>query len=635
MNSTSVAQITKAMEFDYKIVPSILQELSSLSLEEYKKCKNTLINSSENPTLTKFILTRKNLRYRHIFWKRLQLIMECDSPRQDKIRNMYQVIQYQSQTVMRNNSDQHLRLPEDIHKWFLNNLPLEQVSFHYQFLINNNILLSNSDSMDIFRSKLLQGSEFDIQTATFECLLDSTDEKTFTSKFMKLNSFSKMLLLTNQVIKRKKQSIIPIYLAALVEKLNYIKKKNLVTNSSINELLFIKFLNELLYFLAETNNVSLFVSVFKITIQYIRDQDISKNPKILNILHRPLLDAVKLFSKNDCQDEIFNLISVIDNLPMNKGHHFLKRFVVQTIKSIRPFNDPKLSLQLAISAVKNPNFPQLLNQLGLVSWIFQSNSVILSSDALKQTITNLEMLVPYSMKVQIQDYSAILTELYLILLQTNFTLNDKEEFRTQVLDLYYKYIAVLVERNSTWNFALHDTGILCIILRNIIFNLNDRSLAYELLINFYSHNFHKNVKYTPSSCPFSHLIYGNTELTSDQLANLFTIMEKNNIPFSFKICAWMVIKLSTSHRIEEAYSWYQKIYYGKFEIRHIPLIKIIKENGWKFPPNFDRNLLDIAATQDRQVPDEEYDDMLFLNQGEGPHTEFKDLLDCISSLREK
>ena len=38
-------------------------------------------------------------------------------------------------------------------------------------------------------------------------------------------------------------------------------------------------------------------------------------------------------------------------------------------------------------------------------------------------------------------------------------------------------------------------------------------------------------------------------------------------------------------------SWYNKILFGGFEIRHMALIQIIKDQGWPFPKNFDETLL--------------------------------------------
>ena len=44
-----------------------------------------------------------------------------------------------------------------------------------------------------------------------------------------------------------------------------------------------------------------------------------------------------------------------------------------------------------------------------------------------------------------------------------------------------------------------------------------------------------------------------------------------------------------------ARSWYNKILFGGFEIRHMALIQIIKDQGWPFPKNFDETLLTVLV----------------------------------------
>lgn len=619
----------------------------------------------------------------------LRILNENELKTNSKLIKLYETIQLQYHSCSKQEAGNHntninkdlktIYLSNAIHLWFYQNLSKDQIYDHINNMINWNINLTSSIYSKRLIHKLLQSSELDIQLVTLEKYLidnftpsDSNDnvnnnkaettndqyklcQNDFIKKFISIYDWDTMILLTNNVIKRGNWRFVPYYLTALIEKLNQLQIKNnnkgfLTENKRRLSLQrsFIKFLVELMTVLSNLNNWKLVLPIFKLITESVNNLTLSVPSSSslsttsgslasttignLAILNKPLLQILKLLRINGQNDEIFQIISYLNNKPIKVGKdgskpllntlftsfQFQKRLLLELLTTLRAFHDPKLSVQFLIASVRSPDMEQILNDLGLIGWIFNGEVSTLAPLELKiLTSDSLNQFLNTNLKFKIDDLAPVLTELYLTVLKKNSMILSKEYNKDVLLKLYHNYINKLNSSRKNYYFWKNDSGVLMQFLKNIIFELNDHQLAFEILLDFYSQKLAKTVRivtsknknitktshhddfykkipqsYVNHNCPSTLLIQSSYKyLSMSQISKLLNIMQINRTPLNFNICCSMVLKLIHLKRYSDARLWYEKIYSGNFNVNHFILLYYVIKFDWPLPKNINKSII--------------------------------------------
>ncbi|CCF58557.1 hypothetical protein KAFR_0E04060 [Kazachstania africana CBS 2517] len=611
---------------DYTIIPRLKLQLKKLYPQKYTKITQNLIDSSNSRSFMQMVMYQYvGSKQYESFLSNLRAILS-DSRLSDSSKGgkVYEIIKCQRTVFPIVNPPRPLVLPDDVHRWFYEHLSSNEFFKHYYFLISHDVHLSSSKYIKRMTSKLLQGSELERQLATFEYFSKFENSSMFKNKFLKLHDFKAMIHLMNNVIKHNRNSkYIEIFLVEMIKKIEEISLRNKY-NDVHKITTFITFLNELLFIISEIGNLQLFSSVFKILIEFIEfNKELVPKGRLYRFLHVSIHSFFKLLRKQNnnrnYQDAVFTLISVTNNLSVvPKTWNFKKRIVQEIMSSLKYFEDPKIMCLFMISAIKKPDPLPLLNDLGIYGFVFHNDIKHISTsnellDRKSEQLNN--KLLPQSLAVELDNISAILTELYIVLLSTSCTILKASNFENVLVRFYKNYIKYLEANSKKFYLWKHDTGIMNVFIDAALFKLNNFQMAYNFLIDFYSKPCSKRVKITSKNCPFSTIIYSNRfTLTDLQLSELFTLMERNNIPLSFKICTAMLLRNNEKNQIQDAHSWYKKILAANFEIKHFQLIQLIKKHKWELPVGFDLNLFDTldSVSSQKFVLDKE-DDSLILD----------------------
>ncbi|CAL9730776.1 mitochondrial translation factor Atp22p [Monosporozyma unispora] len=612
----------------------------------------------------------------------------------DKILQVYTLISTQHDFCQSNQNTRPISLPNAIHSWFIQNLTPEQWYDHINNMINWDINLSNSPYCQKMVVKLLQSTEFDIQLITLEnYLITAKSQEQFINKFIKLYDWNTMILIVNNVVKRGNWKIIPYYLTALIEKLNQLQKNMSNVNDIKRQLSlqksFIKFLIELLLILSSLNNWKLVIPIFKLIIESMNTLPPSTIQDNLSMLNKPILKIINLLRLNNQTDEIFQIISFLNNknlLPnLLSSFQFQKRLLNEIVTCLRSFNDPKLTIQFLSATVKSPNIISILNELGMINLVFRNQIGVLSSHDLSEIIqTNSNQFISTNLKFKIDDMAPILNELYLVILKSNNEIMTPEENKLITLKLYNHYVTKLNKSIKQYYFWKNDTGVIIQFLKTIIYQLHDHSLAYEILLDFSNQKLMKKIRivtsqskilknidttgqykrvpvsYVNNNCPFTLLIQSsNKYLSMNQILKLLSIMQDKNIPLNFNICCSMILKLIHLKRIDDAKVWYDKIYYGQFDINHFILLYYVRKFNWPLPSNVNQESINEidqllgkglspiksllkeaknehfpdAETTDIDVHNGSEDDYLFMERQETDDSVFEEISNCLQRIK--
>lgn len=511
---------------------------------------------------------------------------------EQKKSKLYRILSFEHDLFPDSSKRSGLLVPTDVHKWFWENLPREESFNHFYFLIKNDVLLSSCQYVWNFAQRLMQGSQLEVQLATFEIFLhDKTHQATFHSKFEKLYSFYAMNKLVNKVLSDRDFRYMKLYLSSLIHKMESLTSCEVNPHSRTKKKLFAQFNSTMLYYLCQTSNVEMFLETFKIGLQYMHKSGLMRDVKFTEeVLLRSLHFVLQLLRKKGLQEQVFQFIRVIQRVDRGKSPEFKRRVIGELISSLRTFNDPKLSCQYILSAFSTARSADLLNNLGLWAPIFHQDTVKLSQESLKAEAEAQEQVLPRSLKVHDTPSIPVLTELYRVLLSTCARTMSRDAYHDLILYLYSSYKEAL--HKSLFSSVKHDTGILSILLYHIRVELNDPKLAFETLKDFYSQKFVSKIRCTSKVCPFSWVVYKNPELSQSDISHLLHLMQLNRVPLQFRFCTAMVLRHLNLNNVEEAHSWYLKILHAGFEVKHTILIKAIVKNGWQYPKNFDLSLLD-------------------------------------------
>ncbi|QHS72541.1 Atp22p [Saccharomyces paradoxus] len=517
-------------------------------------------------------------------------IKNCSESEKKKL--LYDIILHQHELYPEVARKIGFYIPDEVHKWFWHHIPKSESFNHYLFLLKNDVLLSTSGYCTKFTNRLMKGTEMERQLATFQIFLhDETNIKLIMEKVLKLHTFDSLAALVNGLAKAKDFRFIKVYIQALLQKLEQHCYSG-EDGAKQKSLRFVKFNNTLLYYLLKSGNVELFIKTFQEELKFII------NSGLLNhidgkehILNFPIHHYLNLLRISNRQEELFNVISCLQSSPLMKYKLFKEFLMGELIASFQAFRDPKLVCKYLLSSYSLKPSANILNALGIWGWLYHTKSTTLTVSELEKELKNNNNILPNTMRIASPVTVPILTELYRSLLSSSFVSLERGQFKNCLLDLYYKYRSFLSREARKYRYWRNDTGILNVFLNYIRFQAREPRLAYDVLLDFYSQPFAKNVNLTTTLCPFSIVAYKNHALTQVELSELLQVMHKNRVPLTFKFCSAMVMHYIKMRDEKGARSWYNKILFGGFEIRHMALIQIIKDQGWPFPKNFDETLL--------------------------------------------
>ncbi|KAG0664556.1 mitochondrial translation factor atp22 [Maudiozyma exigua] len=613
-HSTEILQLNNWIEQNLSNFEQLAEIKSSLlnkfHLKTYKLIQKNLIEISNDPNYLKVLLQPyiSTIQYQSFINYLEDTISQRGSKSPQEINNgLYKMIHSQSMMFKSNKPGASLVLPNSVHKWFYDNLPKSSTFQHYMFLIENNIFLSNCQHSRLFTERLLQGSELELQLVTFNYFLLRPDIypniEIIKQKFVTLHNFYDIYHIINLTIKRNKketlsESSLSFYLQALLQKIVYYKDATSLTGKSNGRQLsiqFVKFVIQLLAVTTKLESTTLFKSVLQSLILFMKKNTYIDDKTFGKLLHRPMIHILQLLRAKGDQDAIFTFVANLGELSkIPKSHTYKKMIMNELILSLRYFNDPKLICQMLVSSKKYKKTSQLLNELGLWGSIFHSNCKKVPDSILTQEIENMPNLVSNSLRIDmIQNMSLSLSEIYKSLFSTKSVMMQRDEYREFLVKLYLNYIKYIENNYTSHNFWKSDTRIIKYFLSSAMSHLQDKDLAYGLLMDFYSKPFAKKMRNKGKDCPFSIVLYGHMSLTTTQVNKALELMEQNGIPLTFKICSSMVFRYLNWHEIDIARSWYNKIVYSKFPISHDGLIGVCQKYNWELPPNSVTKLLSI------------------------------------------
>ena len=574
------------------------------------------------------------------FFKALRDVLNLkDCSKCEKQKLLYDVISHQHKSYPEVARKIGFYIPDEVHEWFWNHVPKTESFNHYFFLLKSDVLLSTSRYCTKFTNRLMKGTEMERQLATFQVFLhDETNIKPIMEKVLKLHTFDSLVVLVKGLAKVKNFRFIESYIQALLQKLeqhSYSGKDRKKQKS----LRYVKFNNALLYYLLKSGNVVLFMKTFQEELKFIISSGLINHiDGREHILNFPIHHYLNLLRVSNRQEELFDVISCLQSSSLMK-HKLFKEFLMgELIASFQAFRDPKLVCKYVLSSYSSKPSAIILNELGIWGWLYHSKSTTLTASDLTKELKTSSSVLPKSMRIGSAVTVPILTELYRSLLSSASVSLGRGQLKDCLLDLYYKYRSFLSKEASKYRYWRNDTGILNVFLNYIRFQAREPKLAYDILLNFYSQHFAKNVILTTTICPFSIVAYKNYALTQAEISELLQIMHKNGVPLTFKFCSAMVMHCVKIRDEKGARSWYDKILYGGFEIRHMALIQIIKDRGWPFPKKFDQRLL-TQLVDDNNSIEEPADSTLFTDEAmfeEGSEPSFNDddVNRCTSTIKE-
>ena len=662
-NSSEIVQLNNWIQQNISDLPQLSAIKNSLlkkfQLKTYNQIEKNLITIANDPTYLNILLQPCiSTKQYQLFINYLEdTISKQHALNPEEISNeLYRIISSQSMMFKSNKPGTSLVLPNSVHRWFYNNLPKVSTFQHYMFLIENDIFLSSCEYSRLFTERLLQGSQLELQLVTFDYFLLRPDmypdKNIIKQKFVNLHNFYDIYHIINLTIKENKketlsESNLSFYLQALLQKMVYYKDVTSSmgkSNSRQLSIQFVKFVIQLLAITTKLESITLFKSVLQSLILFMKNNTYIDDKTLGKLLHRPIVHILQLLRAKGNQDAIFTFISTLGELSnIPKSYTYKKMITKELILSLRYFNDPKLICQMLISSKNNMKTGQMLNELGLWGSIFHSNNCKkVSDDILRQEIENMPGLLPKSLRINMtQDISLSLSEIYRSLFSTKSIMMQKDEYREFLVTLYLNYTKYMENNYTSHNSWKIDTRIIKYFLSATMSHLQDKQLAYELLMDFYPRPFAKKMRNKGKDCPFSIVLYGHMSLTRTQVNNALALMEQNDVPLTFKICSSMVFRYLNWHEIDTAHSWFNKIISSKFPVTHEGLIGVCEKYNWELPAGIETKLLNSPNKQlafrnnsliNTEIIDDEVDSLLLDDNTDETKEDIVELMKLIRQI---
>ncbi|SCV06137.1 LANO_0H22914g1_1 [Lachancea nothofagi CBS 11611] len=538
------------------------------------------------PDLVQMIFFQKaGSRQYQAFTSSLQTVIDSTGSVETKKKQLYTLLQLQKALYPQVARENGILVPESVHLWFWDNVEKTKSFEHFYFLIQNNVLLG-SQSANRFLNRLLKGSEMELQLASFQIFLHNPQHhKIYHESFIKLYSFAQINRITTTLLSKKDFRHIKLYFTALLERLEANELQALNLPQEKRTALFIRFTNTLLKFLEESQNCDMFLQSFKMVLELVHTQKLS-----LELLHKPLLLAIRLLRRLNEHSHVLQLISLAQELDLRKSFKFKQSLIGELISTLRSFNDPKIILSYITTVYANPTTVPLLNELGLWGLLHHNSLDRLSTTQLERdclTLIKQKSQLSQFLTQNLKPSSVALTELYRVTLQYMRNTMPPLEFKQLVVVLYHRYVDTL--KINRGYFIYPDCGVLNVLIHNLRYPLKEDRLAYQLVLDFFQAGLHLACS---KSSPFGLLMYHNYTLTMTEISTLLVLMDQHGIKLDFKMICSMVFQNLRSGQIDEARSWYEKALAGGFPISHKLLIKRAVENNWKLPTDTDISFLD-------------------------------------------
>ncbi|CCE64368.1 hypothetical protein TPHA_0H01620 [Tetrapisispora phaffii CBS 4417] len=612
-NSQSTKDLANIIETTENIKE--INAVKNILMRKFKNCYSPLsiniISESKNKLFMKLMLLRSVGKTFDSVLLELarEIINDQALPITVKKEKLYELIEFLAEAhpvYMKKNG---WILPSIMHEWFWENIQRNESFQHYHFLIEHKVQLSSCKYIIYFCRRLLLGSEAERNLASFKLFLgDPLQEKKYLTLFKKSYSMETIIMIINNNIKSKDLRYIDKYFSILLKKTESISSGN--QEEDIGRMLyadisFIKFSNCLLYYLAATKNVSIFIETFLLNIERInklRSTDFSSyngdTEKFNKTLSRESQKAIsmllKIIQENGLQEEMFGVLSFLPDKSYVQNLRFTKHLIGRLLKAIAQFNDSKLLLNYIISSYRSKKTAMIVNKLGLWGHILYNDTKLIEHTTLMNDIKKFERnIVPKTLSLPSVPGPHVLNLLYLVVLTINSKVLKKEEFQNLIIDLYEKYKETMFSLIKGKTYWRSNTSVLGIFLHQIRYVLKDPKLAYNILMDFYGCGLGKKMSHKGTSSVFSLVVYNNHTINMLEINKVLDIMEALKVPLDLKFCIDMVLRNLKKGDTEVAHDWYKKILGARFQIKHMKLIQHIVANNWEFPEDFDMNLLQL------------------------------------------
>lgn len=626
---------------------------------EFKEVKTSLTKSSQYPDIISMLLhthlNNPGEQYNE-FVRTIRGIISGGQSNNNSIQHtmkqLYIAIYCQRQVFPTLKEGSAIVLPDDVHKWFYENIDKADSFQHYYFLIQNDISLASSLYIRKFTTRLLQGSETERQLATFEYFLKRPEiyktRDQLTQKFVSLHSFHDLYTFTNIALNNKEHSknnphlanddFIKFYLQSVLQKIVYYKAhtdRQGKNNDKALAIQFTKLVIQLLMIVSKEGNVKQFTSVLSTLMAFMKSNPNIDEGTYQKMMHKPIVCMFSLLRRNKNPDAVFSLANQIGSMDGIKNSYILKTLVINEImRSLRYFNDPKIACQFLVSSIALPDLDLLLNDLGVWGSVFHSSGGLpIEQTIVKDGTSQMTPMVPSTLRAKPEKLSIVLSEVYKTLLSTNAIMMKPDEYKRFLMRLYTNYITVMEERSATQYMWKHNTLVLKCFISHAINTIGDKNLVLDILLNFYSKPFSKKVRNHGRDDPFAMVLYNDQTLTKEQVSTVLKCMDERNVPFTFKLCSSMVFRYLGWGEVKTAHEWYRKILESKFPLAHSPLIRAAHDNLWELPENIDTNLLleqnsqqqNIATGASDTLSDDDDMDILIDEQDEVSDADIRDL----------
>ena len=635
---------------------------------EFARVKSSLMQASSHPDIISMLLhthlNNPGEQYKEFVRTLLQIIRDDDNKHADSVqytmKKLYATIYCQRQVFPTLKPGAAIVLPDEVHKWFYRNIEKSNSFQHYYFLIQNDISLSSSTHIRKFTTRLLQGSATERELATFEYFLKrpeifKTKEK-LAQKFVSLHSFYDLYTFTNIALNNSTHSRnntgimtsdhITFYLQAVLQKIVYYKAhtdKRGENNDKRLAVQFVKLVVQLLMVVSKEGNVKQFTSVLSTLMAFMKSNPNIDHKTYQKMMHKPIICMFSMLQRSKNPDAVFSLAHHIGEMDGIRNSYILKTLIMnQIIRSLRYFNDPKITCQFLISASPKNNIALVLNELGIWGTVFHSSAghpILI--ETVERDVSQMTAMIPSALQVKSDELSVPLAETYRTVLSSNAVMMKPAEYREFFIQLYSNYIKFMEERAATQYFWKHDTVILKCFISSAMVNLRDKKLILDIILNFYSKPFSKKVRNYGRDDPFAMVLYNDQALTQEQVSTLLRLMDERNIPLTFKLCSSMVFRYLGWGDIKVAHDWYRKILESKFPLTHAPLLEVARHNKWELPESMDNDLLQGAdaneeVTNSVAVEDVEADeddlDMFIDEQDESADKDIRELFTLVQKI---
>ncbi|AET40247.1 Atp22p Ecym_5504 [Eremothecium cymbalariae DBVPG len=533
-------------------------------------------------------LRRAGRRQYQSFVEVLQTIINQPLKAEEKFRMIYYTISLQKALYPTLSENNGVLVPDEIHRWFYQNVQPQEYFNHYYFLIKNNVLLQ-SHFASLMLLRLLKGSEMDSQLASFQLFLyDKKDKNIFDKKFTLLYNYYNMHIIINYTIQRGDFRFIQNYFEAMGRRLETKELLNEEIPANARKLMFMNYTNTMLRYARASNDPKLFFGMFTTFVSSL-STDIDPS-----FIHKPLKQVIDYFRENNLPKYVFKVMALLNKFPLaNSNKKFTSLKLGTIVSTLRSFSDVKLTTSYVVRTYRSTKTKYMLNELGLWKLVFDGNIGKLSGSALYSAEEDAKVLpidVPLSMTLNSIPDNCVLCELYQAILNDQRTKLIEQEYRDLVIQLFGLYKNFIVRHRHKFLYYKVNTSVLRTFMHKLRFELHEDKLAYQLLLDFYQTIKMKSRSASKYS-PFGIMLYKNNSLSQTEVNQALKIMEECSIPLDFKTLTTMVLRCIAMNDIEKAHNWYMKIVNGRFQIKNYDIINAAVSHGWKLPSDVDVSTL--------------------------------------------